>query len=145
MMYTTMTATVSGTNCEGNPFSLTCEFTLIPPKDSNHYGTGYYMRVEAPGIRDLLDVRYERTTDISVLADRWIRDYFGKNAKEVVKEFPEAPGILATRRKYNLTQAQLCRITGIPTRTIQNWESGQRKCPDYVLDLIEYKLMHECK
>lgn len=26
---------------------------------------------------------------------------------------------------------------GIPHRTIQNWEEGQRKCPDYVIRLLE--------
>ena len=32
---------------------------------------------------------------------------------------------------------------GIPRRSIQNWESGERKCPAYVLDLIRYKLEKE--
>ena len=30
----------------------------------------------------------ERTTDIEILADRWIKSFYGKNAKEVIKEFP---------------------------------------------------------
>ena len=34
---------------------------------------------------------------------------------------------------------------GIPVRTIQDWESGRRKCPDYVLKLIEFKIMSEKK
>ena len=40
------------------------------------------------------------------------------------------------RYKYNLTQSQLSALTGIPFRTIQNWECGQRKCPEYLLNLI---------
>lgn len=44
------------------------------------------------------------------------------------------------RKKYGLTQKQLSEITGIPVRTIQNWEGGQRKCPQYVADLIKFKL-----
>ena len=48
-----------------------------------------------------------------------------------------------TRIKYGLTQTQLSQITGIPFRTIQNWEGGQRKCPDYVakmvVDLLDQK------
>lgn len=44
------------------------------------------------------------------------------------------------RKKYGLTQKQLSEITGIPVRTIQNWEGGQRKCPTYVADLIKFKL-----
>lgn len=88
MKHTTMKATVSGTNCIGEAFTTTCEFKLIRPEDS-HYGTGYYMTVKMPNDTHLVDVRYERTTDIETLADRWIKGYFGKNAKEVVKEFHE--------------------------------------------------------
>ena len=46
------------------------------------------------------------------------------------------------RKKYNLTQKQLSDITGIPCRTIQNWEGGQRKCPQYIMDLVNFKLEH---
>lgn len=44
------------------------------------------------------------------------------------------------RKKYNLTQKQLSEVTGIPCRTIQNWEGGQRKCPKYIIDLVSFKL-----
>jgi transcriptional regulator with XRE-family HTH domain len=40
------------------------------------------------------------------------------------------------RIKHGLTQKQLSAITGIPERTIQNWEGGQRKCPDYVEKMV---------
>jgi hypothetical protein len=86
-MKTTMKATISGFTCDNEAFTTTCEFTLVPPADSNHYGTGYYMTVKQDGFTHLIDVRYERTTDIEVLADRWIQNYFGKNAREVTKEF----------------------------------------------------------
>ena len=32
---------------------------------------------------------------------------------------------------------------GIPYRTVQNWTGGVRECPDYVENLIEYKLFKE--
>lgn len=86
-MKKTMKTTISGFTCSNEPFSLTCEFEMIPPENSNHYGTGYYMMVKMPGDKYYVDVRYERTTDIEVLADRWIQNYFGKNAREVVKQF----------------------------------------------------------
>jgi transcriptional regulator with XRE-family HTH domain len=51
--------------------------------------------------------------------------------------------IKEARIKYGLTQGQLANITGIPFRTIQNWEGGKRKCPEYVermvLDLLDQK------
>lgn len=44
------------------------------------------------------------------------------------------------RIKHGLTQQQLATMTGIPFRSIQNWEGGQRKCPDYVERLVLEKL-----
>ena len=32
---------------------------------------------------------------------------------------------------------------GIPYRTIQSWELGDRDCPEYLLDLMVYKLKNE--
>lgn len=81
-----MKATVSGTTCEGKPFTEPLVFTMVPPSDSNHYGTGYYMTVKTPAQTHLIDVRYERTTDVEILADRWIKNWYGKNAQEVIKE-----------------------------------------------------------
>jgi transcriptional regulator with XRE-family HTH domain len=40
------------------------------------------------------------------------------------------------RMKHGLTQQQMSNLTGIPHRTIQNWEGGQRKCPEYVENMI---------
>ena len=85
MKTNTLKVTVSGMNHELKPFTVICEFELIPPTDSNHYGTGYYMIAKVNGERHLIDVRYERTTDIEILADRWIKNYFGKNAHEIIK------------------------------------------------------------
>lgn len=41
------------------------------------------------------------------------------------------------------TQREFAEYFNIPHRTIQNWEGGQRHCPEYLLDLIEYKLIQE--
>lgn len=32
---------------------------------------------------------------------------------------------------------------GIPYRTIENWEKGTNKCPEYVYQLMQYKLQYE--
>ena len=76
---------INGFTCEDEPFTEVVEFTLIPPKDSNHYGTGYYMTVKTPRLTHYIDVRYERTTDIKILAHRWIDGYYGKNARQVIE------------------------------------------------------------
>lgn len=48
--------------------------------------------------------------------------------------------IRETRIKYGLTQDQLSKLTGVPKRSIENWEAGSRKCPDYVTNMIVYIL-----
>ena len=94
--YTKMFATVSGQTCEGEDFTETLTFTLIPPgKGLPHYGTGYYMKVDMSiSGHQLLDVRYERTTDIEILADRFIKKWYGKNAHDVCKQFPAEPKLV---------------------------------------------------
>jgi DNA-binding transcriptional regulator YiaG len=47
------------------------------------------------------------------------------------------------REGMGMTQTQFGEFLGIPMRTIQNWELGIRKCPNYVLMLIEYYCNHE--
>lgn len=49
----------------------------------------------------------------------------------------------ALRESSGMSRTQLCGYFGIPYRTVQDWELGNRKCPDYLLDLMEYKLKNE--
>ena len=49
------------------------------------------------------------------------------------------------RQAAGMTQKAFGEYLGIPHRTVQNWEGGQRQCPDYVLALIEYELRNEEK
>jgi transcriptional regulator with XRE-family HTH domain len=44
------------------------------------------------------------------------------------------------RTKAGITQQQMTELFGIPRRTYENWESGTRKCPKYVENLIIDKL-----
>lgn len=52
------------------------------------------------------------------------------------------------RKMTGLTQEKFGEYFGISRRTIQNWEAdgesdNGRKCPAYLLDLMEYKLKNE--
>lgn len=38
---------------------------------------------------------------------------------------------------------QLSEYFGIPYRTLQGWKGDERKCPDYLLNLMRYKLENE--
>lgn len=39
-----------------------------------------------------------------------------------------------------LTQAKMSELLGIPKRTIENWETGSRKCPEWAERLVVEKL-----
>lgn len=41
------------------------------------------------------------------------------------------------RQSLNLTQKQFAEFTGIPYRTIQNWEGNVNTCPLYVLAMLD--------
>lgn len=47
------------------------------------------------------------------------------------------------RENSGMTRPEFAKHFEIPYRTIQDWELGNRKCPEYVLKLIEYKLKNE--
>ena len=50
--------------------------------------------------------------------------------------------IKETRIKHGLTIKQVSDMTGIPYRSLQNWEAGVRKCPDYVTNMtVEFLKM----
>ncbi len=49
------------------------------------------------------------------------------------------------RKQSGMTQKQISDYFGIPKRTIENWDAGVNKCPEYLLDLMKYKLIHEGK
>ena len=47
------------------------------------------------------------------------------------------------RQKSGMTQQQFAEYFGIPKRTIEDWERGARKCNDYLIELMAYKLENE--
>jgi DNA-binding transcriptional regulator YiaG len=47
------------------------------------------------------------------------------------------------RTASKLSRHQFAEYFNIPYRTLQNWELGTRECPQYLLDLMEYKLRNE--
>ena len=38
--------------------------------------------------------------------------------------------------QYDLSQTELSRLFGIPLRTVQDWYSGRRNPPDYVINMM---------
>ena len=54
-------------------------------------------------------------------------------------------GIKELRAKTGMTQTEFGKWLGIPMRTIQNWENGQRSAPSYVVELIAFRIEHDEK
>ena len=48
--------------------------------------------------------------------------------------------IREARKFAGLTQAKMSELLGIPKRTIENWESGSRKCSEWAERLVVEKL-----
>lgn len=42
------------------------------------------------------------------------------------------------RQMVDMNRAEFCRYMDIPLRTVEEWEAGRRKMPDYVLRLLAY-------
>lgn len=47
------------------------------------------------------------------------------------------------RESSGMSMKRFSEYFEIPYRTVQNWDAGINKCPDYLLNLMEYKLNHE--
>lgn len=44
------------------------------------------------------------------------------------------------RSLTGLSQVKFAEKYNIPRRTIENWETDSRKCPEYVMQLLEFKV-----
>lgn len=47
------------------------------------------------------------------------------------------------REKTGMNRREFSEYFGIPYRTVQDWEAGKRKMPEYLLRLMLYKLKME--
>jgi len=69
-------------NCNGKIFTEGINFELVK-SEAFKYGNGLMMIVNRPkwGTSEGVDVRYEKTTNLKILAEKWIKSFFGKNLK----------------------------------------------------------------
>lgn len=47
------------------------------------------------------------------------------------------------RTLSKMTQQEFADYFGMSKRSVESWEGGQRQCPNYLINLIEYKLRNE--
>ncbi|MGN1158282.1 MAG: helix-turn-helix domain-containing protein [Agathobacter sp.] len=51
--------------------------------------------------------------------------------------------LLELRESTGMTRTEFCEYFEIPYRTLQDWELGNRKMPEYLLRLMAYKIKME--
>lgn len=51
--------------------------------------------------------------------------------------------IHALRAETGLNRKQFAEHFQIPLRTVEEWEAGRRKPPEYILRLIKYQILYE--
>ena len=54
-----------------------------------------------------------------------------------------AERIRQIREKTGMKRKEFSQHTGIPIRTLEDWEAGRRTPPEYIPRLIEYQLKYE--
>ena len=54
-----------------------------------------------------------------------------------------ADKIRGLREQTGMTRKDFSMHIGIPLRTIEDWEAGRRRPPEYISRLIEYQLKYE--
>ncbi len=67
------------------------------------------------------------------------------NQKEDFVRRMRAYQFISVREKTGMNRKEFSEWLGIPYRTMQEWELERRTMPDYLLNLIEYKVDHEIK
>lgn len=76
---------------------------------------------------------------------RWITQ--SENASRVEhpkrEDAENAPAIYQIRNSVGLSQGKFAAALNIPVRTLQKWETGERSCPEYVVELIAYRVAHD--
>ena len=51
--------------------------------------------------------------------------------------------IKGLRERKGMNRKEFSEYTGIPIRTLEDWEAGKRTPPEYIPRLIEYQLKYE--
>lgn len=46
--------------------------------------------------------------------------------------------------KWDVNRQDVCEALNIPYRTLQNWLTGTRKCPEYIVLLLDEWMHHHC-
>lgn len=71
--------------------------------------------------------------------------YKTKGSMEDDLKQKENMSTMEMREHLKISRAEFSRRYNIPIRTLENWESGKSKCPDYVRQLLERAVLEDSK
>ena len=66
-----------------------------------------------------------------------------KSGLEDVQKSAASENFVSLRKETGMNRKEFAEWMGIPYRTMQDWELGISKAPDYVYDLARYKVKNE--
>ena len=66
-----------------------------------------------------------------------------KSGLEDVQKSAASENFVSLRKETGMNRKEFAEWMGIPYRTMQDWEHGISKAPDYVYDLARYKVKNE--
>ena len=66
-----------------------------------------------------------------------------KSGLEDVQKSAASKNFVSLRKETGMNRKEFAEWMGIPYRTMQDWELGISKAPDYVYDLARYKVKNE--
>lgn len=66
-----------------------------------------------------------------------------KASKNDVEAKDTAESIKELRERTGLTQVDFSKQYNIPVGSIRDWEQGRKHCPEYVIELLRFKIEHE--
>ena len=71
------------------------------------------------------------------------RAYLKQMIDSETGEFDVPKTVKLLREMKGMTRNEFCKYLGIPYRTLQDWELGNRSMPSYVLRLMVYSVMYD--
>ena len=72
----------------------------------------------------------------------WMNEYPSEKLGSLLQNifFLANSDLKTIREKYGYSRAAFSRLFNIPIRSLEDWDAGRRKMPDYVKELICYAL-----
>lgn len=106
---------------------------------------GFEIAAGKDGIKRVYDLRNGESIPCELLTDRGVPRLVSCSGCTTLRrtvEDTEAAELRKIREKAGLNRSEFSDATSIPLRTLEDWESGKRKPPFYVIRLLEFFVDH---